>query len=145
MTAVKEGGCVCGAVRYRMKGEPAFGVICHCAWCQKRSGSAFSFNAYFHAADVEILGGQLGRYEHRSDETGRWLRTEFCVVCGTPVTHTGEMRPGLRAIAAGTMDDPDWFRIDRHIWARSARPWVTMPEGLEVYEKGSVGAEPIRR
>jgi hypothetical protein len=55
------------------------------------------------------------------------------------------LRPGLRGIAAGTLDDRDWFRIDRHIWSRSARPWVTIPEGVEIYEKGSAGATPIRR
>jgi hypothetical protein len=51
----------------------------------------------------------------------------------------------MRGIAAGTLDDRDWFRIDRHIWSRSARPWVTIPEGVEVYEKGSAGATPVRR
>ena len=145
MAKVREGGCVCGAVRYRVKAEPQFGLICHCTWCQRRSGSAFSFNAYFRDEDVEFLRGRLSKYEHRSDESGRWLRNEFCPICGTPITHTTELRPGLRAIAAGTMDDPDSFRIERHIWSRSARPWVTIPEGVEVYEKGSSGATPIRR
>jgi hypothetical protein len=94
---------------------------------------------------VEFLRGRMTTYEHRSDETGRWLKIEFCPICGTPVTHTTELRPGLRGISAGTLDDRDWFRIDRHIWTRSARPWVTIPEGVEVYEKGSAGATPIRR
>jgi hypothetical protein len=84
-------------------------------------------------------------YEHHSDETGRWLRIEFCTVCGTPVTHTTELRPGLRGISAGTLDERDWFRIDRHIWSRSARPWVAIPEGVDVYEKGSAGATPVKR
>lgn len=145
MSNLREGGCVCGAIRYRVKADPQVGLVCHCTWCQRRSGSAFSFNAYFREEDVEFLRGRRATYEHRSDETGRWLRTEFCPVCGTPVTHTTELRPGLRAIAAGTMDDPDSFRIERHIWSRSARRWVTIPEGVEVYEKGSVGATPMRR
>lgn len=140
-----EGGCVCGAVRYRVKAAPQVGLVCHCRWCQKRSGSAFSFNAYCREEDVEFLSGQLTKYEHRSDETGRWLRTEFCRVCGTPITHTTELRPGLRAIAAGTLDDPDSFSIARHIWTRSARPWVAIPEGVEAYEKGSQGAKPVRQ
>ena len=145
MTHFHEGGCVCGAVRYRVKAQPQAGLVCHCAWCQRRSGSAFAFVAYFSEAQVEFLRGRMTRYEHRSDETGRWLRIEFCPVCGTPVTHTTELRPGLRGISAGTLDDKDWFRIDRHIWSRSARPWVSIPEGVEVYEKGSQGATPIRR
>lgn len=145
MAKSREGGCVCGAVRYRVKADPQVGLVCHCTWCQKRTGSAFSFSAYFRDEDVEFLGGKLSKYEHRSDETGRRLRTEFCAACGTPVTHTTELRPGWRAISAGTMDDPDSFSIARHIWARSARPWVAIPDGVEVYEKGSAGAQPIRR
>ena len=66
-------------------------------------------------------------------------------VCGATVTHTTELRPGLRGIAAGTLDNPDCFRIDRHIWTRSARPWVAIPGGVEVYDKGSAGAKPLRR
>lgn len=145
MTVSHEGGCVCGAVRYRVKAQPQAGLVCHCAWCQRRTGSAFAFVAYFNEADVEFLRGRMTAYEHRSDETGRWLKIGFCPVCGTPVTHTTELRPGLRGISAGTLDDKDWFRVDRHIWSRSARPWVTIPEGVEVYEKGSAGATPIRR
>ena len=142
MGVVREGGCVCGAVRYRIKADPQFGAVCHCTWCQKRSGSAFSFNAYCRDGDIEFNGAPRTVYEHRSDETGRWLRTEFCPTCGTPITHTTEMRPGLRAIAAGTLEDPDSFRIDRHIWTRSARRWVAVPGGVEAYEKGSAGATP---
>jgi len=145
MGVVREGGCVCGALRYRIKADPQFGLVCHCTWCQRRSGSAFAFVAYCRAEDVEFNGGARTTYEHRSDETGRWLRTEFCPVCGATVAHTTELRPGLVGIAAGTLDAPDSFKIDRHIWARSARPWMTIPEGVEVYEKGSTGATPIRR
>jgi len=145
MGKMHEGGCVCGAVRYRVKAQPQAGLVCHCTWCQRRSGSAFAFVAYFNEGDVEFLRGRMTAYEHRSDETGRWLKIEFCPVCGTPVTHTTELRPGLRGISAGTLDERDWFRIDRHIWTRSARPWVTIPDEVEVYEKGSAGATPKRR
>lgn len=144
MGEMQEGGCVCKAVRYRVKFAPQAGLVCHCTWCQRRSGSAFSFVAYFNDADVEFLQGRLTRYEHRSDETARWLRIEFCPVCGTPVTHTTELRPGLRGISAGTLDNPDSFRIDRHIWTRSARPWVAIPESVDVYDKGSAGETPLR-
>jgi len=58
---------------------------------------------------------------------------EFCPRCGTTVTHTSEMRPGLRSIAAGTFDDPGWLRIDRHIWIRSARSWAWIPSGVESF------------
>ena len=66
----------------------------------------------------------------------------FCPRCGTTVSHTAELRPGVRTIAAGTFDDPGWFRIDRHIWVRSKLPWVVIPEGVATYAQGFVAAPP---
>jgi hypothetical protein len=135
-----EGGCVCGAVRYRTRGKPAIAAVCHCAFCRKRTGSAFAVITYFDEKNVEILRGELSKYEHRSDESGRWLRMSFCLKCGTTVTHTVEARPGMRGIAGGTFDEPDWFRIGRHIWLRSKRPWVAVPPDVETFPQGALAA-----
>lgn len=133
-----EGGCLCRAVRYRVRGQPARGSVCHCTYCQKRTGSAFGIGVYFPAQAVEVLHGALTTYEHRSDESGRWVRNEFCPVCGVIVTWTLEALPGLRAIAGGTFDDPKWFRLDRHGWMRSAHPWVKLPADAQVFEKSAM-------
>ena len=140
MSDVHEGGCLCGAVRYRARNLPQRCGACHCTFCQKRTGTAFGIGAYFKAEDVEILRGELRTYEHRSDETGRWLRNEFCPRCGTVVTWTIEAMPGLRAIAGGTFDDPKWLKIQRHGWLRSKHSWFTPPEGVEQHERGTLPA-----
>jgi hypothetical protein len=62
---------------------------------------------------------------------------EFCPRCGTTVMWTVERRPGVRGIAGGTFDDPNWFKIQRHIWTRSAQRWISMPTDVERFEKGS--------
>jgi hypothetical protein len=139
MSDAYEGGCVCGAVRYCVRGQPVITQICHCTFCQRRLGSAFATIAYFAEQDVEWIRGALTDYEHRSDETGRWLKMQFCPSCGTTVTHTAEVRPGLRAFAGGTFDDPNWLRIERHIWGRSKRPWVLIPPNVPVFPQGSPG------
>ena len=135
MQETHSGGCACGAVRYRVHGRPAFGVVCHCNFCQRRLASAFSVIATFDEKYVEITQGELAECEHRSDESGRWLKMNFCQKCGTTVCHTVEFRPGMKTIAAGTFDDPNWFTIDRHIWVRSKLPWVTIPDGVSAYPK----------
>ena len=140
MIEMHEGGCVCGAVRYRVRGEPVVAMACHCRFCQKRLGSAFALVAYFDEKNIEFTRGELSQYEHRSDESGRWLNMRFCPRCGTTLTHTAEIRPGLRSIAAGTFDEPDWFRIERHIWVRSKRPWVQIPADVAVFPQGSAGS-----
>ena len=139
MDELHEGGCACGAVRYRVRGHPAVSLVCHCKFCQRRLGSAFATLAYFNQRDVEITQGQLTECEHRSDESGRWLKMQFCSCCGTTVTNTAEVRPGLRAVAIGTLDDPGWLPIERHIWVRSKHPWIAIPPDVAVFPQGSAG------
>jgi len=57
---VMEGGCTCGAVRYRLKARPLFVHCCHCSWCQRESGSAFAVNAFIEASQVELSERQTG-------------------------------------------------------------------------------------
>ena len=137
MSDVHEGRCLCGAVRYRVSGAPVRTIVCHCTFCQRRTGSAFGFTPYFRQEDVEITG-TLKSYEHRSDESRRLLRTEFCPNCGTTVSMTAEVFPGLRGIPGGTFDDRSWIKVDRHVWTRSAHPWVTVPSDVEKFPKASV-------
>jgi len=140
MNTLHEGGCACGAVRYQVRGDPEICQICHCRFCQRRVGSAIATVAYFDERNVTILQGELGEYEHLSDESGRWLRMQFCPRCGTTVTHTVQIRPGLRAIAVGTLDDPEWPRIQRHIWTQSRRSWVSIPAGVVEFPQGAPGS-----
>ncbi len=136
MSEIHHGGCACGAVRYRVQGQPVFGTVCHCRFCQRRLASAFAVMATFPEASVELLQGTLAEREHRSDVSGRWLRMSFCPACGTTVSHTAEIRPGMRTVAAGTFDEPGWFTVNRHIWLQSKLPWVTVPPGVESYAQG---------
>jgi hypothetical protein len=134
-----EGGCVCGSVRYVTDGDPLRVTVCHCTWCQRRTGSAFAVEPVFNESQVEISGGSLTKYRHLSDESGRWLDVEFCPRCGTNIGLTLEWRPGIRIIDAGTFDDPSWIRADRHqfryIFLRSAQKWSEVTEGADRYDE----------
>jgi hypothetical protein len=133
MTAeIHEGGCLCGAVRYRVTGDQYLAGVCYCTFCQKRSGSPCATAAYFDDKSVEITSGTLKMYEYRSDESGRRLRTEFCPTCGSTVCWTAEFLPGMRAITGGTLDDPNWLRFTRHYWTRSAPHWIVYPPGADI-------------
>jgi len=133
MADTHHGSCACGAVRYRVHGKPTVSSICHCRFCQRRLASAFAVLATFPEQSVELTQGKLAECVHHSDESGRWLRMSFCPRCGTTISHVSEVRPGFRTVAAGTLDEQDWFTIDRHIWTRSKRPWVTIPDGMTAY------------
>lgn len=130
-----EGGCQCGAVRYRTSGQPVRVIACHCTTCKLRTGSPYGVGLYFNDTDVEFISGTMRTFEFYSDGSGRWLRNEFCDQCSTTVSWTLELRPGLRAIAGGTYDNPDWYEIQAHIWTQSARHDMRFPDQVEVFAK----------
>lgn len=130
-----EGGCQCGAVRFRTNGTPVRVAACHCTACKLRTGAAYGIGVYFNEADVTFLSGDLSTFVFRSDESGRWLRNEFCPRCGTAVSWTLELRPGLRGMAGGAFDDPNWFDIESHIWTCSARKDMRYPDGMALFEQ----------
>jgi hypothetical protein len=133
-----EGGCVCAGVRYVAHGDPDRVTVCHCTWCQRRTGSAFGVEAVFAADAVTLTGDTLRTYRHVSDESGRWLDQQFCSRCGTNIGITLEAVPGIRTIAAGTFDDPSWIDSDRcafrYVYLRSAQDWSELPAGVEQYD-----------
>lgn len=130
MSEVHEGGCLCGAIRYRVRGVPSEAFVCHCTFCQRRSGSAFAIEVFFPNEQVEFLGDKPSTYTHHSDASGRWLEVEFCARCGTAVGLRAERRSGQRAIMGGTFDDPQWFKIRRHTWTKSKQCWVEIPHDV---------------
>ena len=114
------GGCVCGAVRYEVTGRPRSTVFCHCEYCQKRTGSTAALLIYFRKDAVNKIDGPLKKYRHISDQSGRWIDSEFCEICGTAVTWTLELVPGWRGFEGGTFDNSDSFPCHTHMWTDSA-------------------------
>jgi hypothetical protein len=145
MAEVHRGGCVCGSIRYRVQGEPVRAYVCHCTFCQRFTGSAFSVITWFNEENVEITGDGIATYDHTVDDTNRWFRLHFCGRCGTTFMATEERQPGIRLIMVGTFDDPNWVQLKRSIWMRSAQKWVVMPDQLEQYEKGTQHGPPMLR
>ena len=134
MTEMHEGGCVCGATRYRTKGCPARVSLCSCSWCRKRTGSALGISVYFTDDNVEFVQASLGRYRLTSD-AGRWIDQEFCTGCGSPLTWTLEFRPGYRGIAGGSFDDPAfWYTPDRYAFMRTKPDWLEIKGKLELFQ-----------
>jgi hypothetical protein len=139
MGEIHEGGCVCRALRYRTTGDPARVTVCHCTWCQRRTGSAFGVGAVFELSQLTLLGLPPKLYRHQSDESGRWLDLHFCPTCGGNIGFTLERVPSVFAVDSGTFDEPEWLdrrRYDfRYIYRKSARDWSALPDGVDQYEQ----------
>ena len=138
MSEVHEGGCLCRASRYHVMGDPLRVSVCHCTFCQRRTGSACGIGVFFAEENVELTGDALTTYEHTSDESNLRIRLNFCPRCGTAVTATLERFPDGRVIFGGTFDDPNWFKIERHIWTRSVQHWMVFPDDVERFEKSAL-------
>jgi hypothetical protein len=121
-----EGGCVCGAVRYQLDGNPLTLYACHCTKCQTRSGSAFALNMIVLQADLTIVRG-----EPEAAESGKRKR---CSACGTGLWSERRRIPGIVWLRAGTLDDTRWLKPAAHVWTRSAQPWFSIPEGVRAFE-----------
>jgi hypothetical protein len=140
MSEVRFGGCLCGAIRYQARGQPQRVTVCHCTFCQRRTGGALSVHAWFNEQNVMLSGDDPGIYEQRSDESNYFLRLHFCKRCATTVMLTLEKRPGFRLITGGTLDNPKSIEVDCHVWRRSAQPWVCLPDNVMSYETTSAAS-----
>jgi len=127
MTEIPEihnGGCLCGSVRYKTTGLPAKTAVCHCRYCQERTGSAFGVSVYFAENSVELLSGELRDYAFET-ESGRNFTTRFCTGCGTTVMWTLGIFENFIGIAGGTFDPPTfWYDVKREVFTRSRAPFV---------------------
>jgi hypothetical protein len=134
----KAGGCMCGEVRFEAREDPLRVTVCHCLWCQRRTGSAFGVEVVFAAESIAVLGNSIVKHRHYSDESGRWLEVEFCGNCGTNLGFTLEAVPGIRTLPAGAFDDPSWITSDRYkfrqVYMRSRRDWSEIGPHVEAYE-----------
>src|SRR6185437_12361055 len=137
MGNVIEGGCHCGSLRYRAKGKPKRVTACHCTFCQRRTGGALSVHVWYDKGNVEIEGGAIGLYQHRSDESGRWLALHFCQKCATTIMLTIERMPDVYLVTGGTLDDPQSINIDVHTWLRSSPRWMALPLQGECFQTSS--------
>jgi hypothetical protein len=135
---MREGGCSCGAVRYRLASDPLFVHCCHCLNCQRQTGSAFVINALIEADRVEVLAGEPRVVDAPRDD-GSMQRIHRCPDCQVAV-YSVYTYPEVLFVRAGTLDEPSSIAPDVHIYTRSKLPWVTLPDGVPAFEAFYAGA-----
>ena len=127
------GGCLCGAIRYDMAGEPVFSSQCHCRDCQRASGSAYIATMRVPAAGFRITHGTPKCYVTAADSGSEVIRA-FCGNCGSPIYSQVSARPDLVGLRVTSLDDPSWFRADAHIFVKSAQPWDQINPAIPKYD-----------
>jgi hypothetical protein len=128
-----EGGCSCGAVRYRLTSEPLFVHCCHCLNCQRQTGSAFVVNVLIEADRVDLLGGEPQPVDVPRDD-GSKQRIHRCPTCQVAV-FSEYGGPAIWFVRAGTLDEPSSVEPDVHIYTKSKLPWVTLPDSVPAFDR----------
>ena len=129
-----DGGCDCRYIRYRLKSRAIFVHCCHCRWCQRETGASFALNAMIESDRVEDLGGEAELVDTPSN-SGKGQKIARCPKCRVALwSHYAGAGAAVRFIRVGTLDDPDAFPPDVHIFTASKQPWVVLPEGSEAFE-----------
>ena len=129
-TTVAQGGCICGAIRYRVSGAPTNSMVCHCQSCRRVAGAPVVAWVTFPQAQFQLLGGQPS--EFRSSEPV--LRT-FCAACGTPLTYQHSDSVGFVDITTCSLDNPNLFPPTHHSWLSHDLTWVRFGDGLPTFQE----------
>ena len=129
-----EGGCTCGAVRYRMTSRPMFVHCCHCRWCQRETGASFALNAMIETDRVVLLRGAPEAVDTPSN-SGKGQRIVRCPRCRIALwSHYAGAGDAIGFVRVGTLDAPDSLPPDIHIFTASKQPWVALPPDMPAVE-----------
>ena len=141
MLTVIEGGCLCGKLRFVARQPPLRTLVCHCAFCQRMTGSSSYAESLFPMAAVAFNGGDVRTYEHTSDTSGKKVTVEFCPACGTTVGLTFERWPDMRAVSRGCFDNPSAVTVTANIWTRSAQTGIALPSDIDCFSMARLDAD----
>ena len=124
---VRTGGCLCGAVRYAVRGEPVHVGRCHCANCRKESGGPYTIYAQW-PVDAFELTGEVAVYEGR----------HFCPRCGSRLQNHDPGDPVVE-LPLGSLDDaPFELKPEAELWIKRRESWIPPVEGASQWQENRV-------
>lgn len=125
-----EGGCLCGAIRYRSTAAPLRAVICHCSMCRKHSGSLALAFAHFPLDSFKWLKAAPTRYR-----SSQFAERGFCSACGSTVSMHEEILADRVLITLGSLDEPGRVTPDDHVWTSARVAWFEISDDLPRFAK----------
>jgi len=127
-----EGQCLCGAVRFRVRGELGETRLCYCELCRRANGTAFSANVRIPTTDYELLSGHelIKGYESSPGAV-----RSFCSNCGSPVFARVASDPDHIRVRLGTLSKEAHARVTAHVWVRSKPDWYPIEGALPQHQQ----------
>ncbi len=133
---IYDGGCLCGAVRYRIDGEPLSAGYCHCRMCQRAAGAPVVAWVAFRRGSFRIVKGEPAAVRASPRATRR-----FCSRCGSALTFEYSSSTDTVDVTIATLDDPNAAEPVYQIWTSSRVPWLHL-ESLGPHFKGDPPGSP---
>lgn len=123
------GGCLCGAVKYEIRGEIGPGFFCHCARCRKATGSAFAASALVATKDFVVVQGE----DALKSFSVAGVHRVFCAHCGSPIISRRDAQPEFVRVRLGTVETPLERGPQGHIYVGSKANWLEIHDDLPQY------------
>lgn len=131
-TTEHEGGCLCGAIRYKVIGKPIIVAHCHCEDCQRSSGAGHTTGAMYPTDKFKLTGNIA---EHTlTSETGSEVTKCFCPSCGSPIYGRNTRIEQYVTVTLGTLDNAKHFTPEVTIFSRNKNPWDIMDKKIQAFE-----------
>ncbi|MBX3648780.1 MAG: GFA family protein [Rhodocyclaceae bacterium] len=124
------GSCLCGGVRYALRGDLGPVTLCHCRQCRKAQGGAAVAAAPVKAAEFEIVSGAELL---RAFESSPGKERVFCSRCGSPLYSRRAAEPDFLRLRLGTLDTPVGAKPAAHIWVGNKADWDDICDGVPQY------------
>jgi hypothetical protein len=129
-----DGRCTCGEVRFGMMGRPLFVHCCHCRWCQRETGSAFVINAMIEADRVVLRSG-TPEIVLTPSSSGKGQKVTRCPRCRVALwSNYAGAGDAIRFVRVGTLNNPDLFPPEIHIFTASKQSWFAIPPAAPAVE-----------
>jgi len=119
MAQTLTGGCLCGAVRYKVTADLIFSGKCYCDDCRKTSGTGHGSVFAVPEQSVSITG-KLTAYR-KAGGSGQPITRRFCPICGSRIAAIADVMPGVMMVTASTLDDPEKFVSQMSVFASRAK------------------------
>ena len=132
-----EGGCLCGATRYRASGKPNKATYCHCKWCRGATASLVAAWLMFDNDRIEFIKGRPKKYA-----SSPGVLRGFCPTCGTPLWWEGTWHDKyFQMVTIGSLDDTEQYPPDRHASCCEQISWFDVADDLPRYLHSSPANE----
>lgn len=124
---MRHGSCLCQSIRYAIKGDRLAAVHCHCQFCRKAHGAAYTTLLFMPFSDLELTEGAqyLARYHIQKLSADRC----FCAKCGTRLYNHATSR-GIISLVVASLDEGEHLRPVAHINIESKLPSLQISDGL---------------